>query len=116
LNEAREERGLPVVNSFWLSGCGVHRPVRARADVRVERALRAPALGEDWAAWVEAWQALDRGPLGDALQGLRRGKPLRLTLCGERHAQRFEAQAAPWLARLAQRWRAPALQPLLEAL
>jgi hypothetical protein len=116
LNEAREERGLPVVNSFWLSGCGVHRPVRARADVRVESALRAPALGEDWGAWVEAWQALDRGPLGDALQGLRRGKPLRLTLCGERHAQRFEAQAAPWLARLAQRWRAPALQPLLEAL
>jgi hypothetical protein len=116
LNEAREARGLPVVNSFWLSGCGLHRPVRARADVRVEHALRAPALGEDWAAWVEAWQALDRGPLGAALQGLRRGEPFHLSLCGERQAQRFEAKATPWLSRLAQRWRVPAPQPLLEAL
>jgi hypothetical protein len=116
LNEAREARGLPVVNSFWLSGCGVHQPVRRRADVHVERALRAPALGEDWAAWVEAWQALDRGALGAVLQGLDRGEPLRLSLCGERHAQRFEAKPTPWLARLGQRWRAPALPPLLEQL
>ena len=84
--------------------------------MQVERSLCAPALSEDWAAWIEAWQALDRGPLGDALQGLRRGEPLRLSRCGERHAQRFEAQTAPWLTRLAQRWRTPALQPLLEAL
>ena len=117
VNEAREARGLPVVNSFWLSGCGVHQPVRSGAEVHLERALRAPALGEDWAAWVEAWQALDRGLLAEALQGLRRGEPLSLSLCGERHAQRFETRTTPWLTRLGQRWgRAPALQPLLEPL
>jgi len=116
VNEAREACGLPAVNSFWLSGCGVHQPARSDAGVRVERSLCAPALGEDWAAWVEAWQALDRGPLGAALQALRRGEPLRLSLCGERHAQRFEAKSTPWPTRLAQRWRAPALQPLLEEL
>jgi hypothetical protein len=116
VNEAREARGLPAVNSFWLSGCGAHQPVRVGAELQFDTRLRAPALDEDWAAWVGAWQALDRGPLAGALQRVRQGERCCVSLCGERHAQRFESRPAPWLARLAQRWQAPALPPLLEAL
>jgi hypothetical protein len=34
------------------------------AGVQVDdKSLRQPALDEDWAAWCDAWQALDAGPI-----------------------------------------------------
>ncbi|MDP3083906.1 MAG: hypothetical protein Q8N44_09485, partial [Rubrivivax sp.] len=59
LNDEREARGLPVVNSFWLSGCGRRQPAAPAADLRIDERLRRPALAEDWTAWAAAWQALD---------------------------------------------------------
>ncbi|HEX7384841.1 MAG TPA: hypothetical protein VF291_11045 [Burkholderiaceae bacterium] len=104
-NEAREARGALAVNSFWLSGCGVHQPARDVPGLRVDDALRASALGEDWHAWRAAWRSLDAGPLAEALAAARRGDPVALTLCGERHAQRHESRPLGLVARLAQRLR-----------
>lgn len=104
LTEAREAAGLAAVNSFWLSGCGRLPSIEAATrptEIHVDERLRAPALAEDWAAWAEAWAALDAGPI-TAL----RGQPgARLTLCGERFAQGFEASPQGWWQRVSANWR-----------
>ncbi len=117
VNDQREARGALTVNSFWLSGCGVRQREAAPADLSIDAALRAPALAEDWAAWAEAWRALDdAGPIRALLQGADRGEPALLTLCGERHAQRLEAAPQALWARMTRGLRAPPVAPLLEAL
>ena len=68
----REARGQWPVNSFWLSGCGspadgARREPSGRARPRCAR----PALAEDWAAWRDAWQALDAGPTARAAERRR---------------------------------------------
>ncbi len=105
LNVEREARGLPVVNSFWLSGCGVVQPEAAH-DVQVDDRLRAPVLGQDVDAWRAAWAALDARVGAGGFD--------RLTLCGERAA----ATLAPAQRSLWQRWTAPKLsvQHLLSTL
>src|ERR1019366_6274753 len=55
VNEAREERDEPVVNSIWLSGCGRAQPAEAAASPEIAASLRAPLLAGDWASWAEAW-------------------------------------------------------------
>lgn len=96
-NEQREAQGLRPVNSFWLSGTGPTTPAApASADVQVIDTLHEPALAEDWAAWAEAWHALDAGPLAALLAEAQAGRPALLTLCGERHATRYAAQPRPW--------------------
>lgn len=114
LNDAREAAGLPTVNSVWLSHCGrlpdgASPPPSAQVDDR----LRQPALDEDWAAWCEAWRALDAGPI-DALA--RAGGDVRLTLCGERFAQTFMPARQGLWQRLAGRWQPPSATAVLEAL
>ena len=78
--------------------------------------LRTPALQDDWAAWAEAWHAIDAGPLHDLLLRARRGESVQLTLSGERHAQRYENSQRSWLAGLAARLRRPAATEALQAL
>lgn len=106
LNAGREARRQPVVNSFWLSGCGVAQP--ATGDVTVDERLRGPALAEDWAAWAKAWAQVDAElPT----------KPLtRLTLCGERGSLSADLPARSLLGRLTSRFGGPDLQRELEAL
>ena len=117
VNAAREQRGALAVNSFWLSGCGMAQPGQDDAGLCEDDRLRAPALAQDWAAWAEAWQALDRGPVADLLQRLGGGEAVALTLCGERVAQRFEPVAGGGVfTRLARRFRRPDVAALLEAL
>ena len=94
VNDAREARGLAPVNSFWLSGCGVHQDVRVPVDLRVDDRLRGSALAEDWATWQDAWRALD-AELEDA-----RGT---LTLCGERSSATWRLEAPSLWQRLTQR-------------
>lgn len=115
VNEAREAAGRLVVNSFWLSGCGRFQSADTDA-VTIDERLRAPLLAEDWAAWAEAWRALDAGPIAQALEVARRGGGVVVTLCGERHAQRFESEPRPLWDRLAARWRRPDVAALLETL
>ena len=115
VNEAREARGDPTINSFWLSGCGRHRAADVAA-VHVDLSLRTPLFMQDWAAWAEAWQALDAGPLSQFLAHIERGNDATLTLCGERHAQAFVHRPQPLMKRLRQRWTAPQPATVLEAL
>jgi hypothetical protein len=89
LNAQREAQGLLPINSFWLSGCGVAQVVTGSEPTSDAR-LRAPALADDWAAWVKAWDTLDAGPLAELLRRAERGEAVRLTLCGERSAASFE--------------------------
>ncbi|MEY4767110.1 MAG: hypothetical protein RI907_3783 [Pseudomonadota bacterium] len=93
LHDERQSRGLLPVNSFWVSGCGVVRePAPLQATVLTD--LRAPLLADDMPAWLDAWQALDAGPLAEAHAALDAGQPVTLTLCGERHARTWAHTAA----------------------
>lgn len=115
INERRETLGQLTVNSFWLSGCGVAQPVTGKAP-QVDDRLRGPALGDDWAAWVRAWDTLDAGPLAALAAACRNGADVRLTLCGERASVTWAStQRSAW-QRLAGIWRSPAVAPLLEPL
>lgn len=116
MNDERVGLGALPVNSFWLSGCGRAQPERTDPQRVVDTRLRAPALAGDWAAWAEAWRALDAGPLADAVQRHRAGQPVVLTLAGERFARRFEAAPRSLLARVKQRLSTPPASTVLEAL
>ena len=112
VNARRDAAGLPTVNSLWLSGCGAAAAVRGEAP-HVDDRLRAPALGEDWAAWADAWRALDAGPIAALLDG---ADDVVLTLAGERRAQPFERVGASAWQRLRAAWRRSAVHPLLDGL
>lgn len=115
INEQRQARGLLPVNSFWISGCGAAQAESGPAP-QVDERLRAPALAENWAAWVKAWDTLDQGPLAALLAQAQQGQPVTLTLCGERAAATWHnATRSPW-QRLQALWSRPALAPLLESL
>ncbi|WP_088278555.1 hypothetical protein [Ideonella sp. A 288] len=109
-NDAREAAGLPTVNSFWCSGSGrAAPPTEPATAATVDDRLRAPALGDDWAAWCEAWRALDAGPLAR----LANHPEAMLTLCGERRATRFEPRPRSlWQRVTASFQRVPATQAL----
>jgi hypothetical protein len=85
LNEARTARGLPALNSFWLSGCGVAQPEGGALPI-VDDRLRTPALAGDWSAWARGWAGVDAETLPGLAAALDRGEPSTLTLCGERAA------------------------------
>ena len=116
VNEAREERGALPINSFWLSGCGRHQPADAHATPDMASELRAPLLAGDWAAWAEAWRSLDAGALAALATRARQGGSVALTLCGERHAVRFETRPRPLWQRLRGAWQKSVPHELLAAL
>jgi len=115
INEQREARGELALNSFWLGGCGRFQSAD-EAAVQVDDTLRAPLLAQDWAAWAEAWQALDGGAIKALLDAAQRGESVTLTLCGERSAQRFENVVRPWHQRLRRHWNATLPHTVLAAL
>ncbi|OYU27986.1 MAG: hypothetical protein CFE41_08425 [Burkholderiales bacterium PBB2] len=108
LNQAREQRGVLAVNSVWISGCGRAEGGELPAQLQLDERLRAPLLAGDWAAWSEAWVALDAGPVARALDLARKSHPsLRLTLCGERFAQCYSLRPSGALQGLWQRLSPP---------
>lgn len=117
INDAREARGALPVNSFWLSGTGRSQAPAAAAPLpRVDERLRAPLLAEDWAGWAEAWQALDAQVLSALYAQATRGESVSLSLCGERHARRFDSvPRGPW-RRWSRAWRRVDCVAVLEAL
>jgi hypothetical protein len=114
-NDERERQGLLPVNSFWLSGCGVAQPTKANT-VQILDGLRQPALADDWAAWAQAWVALDAGPLQVLVQAAAQGQPVQLTLCGERCSRAFVNEPGGPVQRLLRTWRSPAVHTVLERL
>lgn len=96
LNDARELRGRPAVNSFWLTGAGaLDTPVAPNPALTIEPRLRAPALHQDADAWQAAWQAVDTGACQALLHRLQRGESVRLTLCGDHAAQTWCSDGKP---------------------
>jgi len=116
VNEAREARGELVVNSFWLSGCGRAQAVDTAATPRIDTTLRAPWLAGDWAAWADAWHALDAGAIAACLGHVGRGEATAITLCGERSAAHFALRPRPLWQRLHARWTGVEPQALLQGL
>ena len=112
VNARRETQGLSSINSVWLSGCGAPRTAHT-VEPLIDKSLRGPALGEDWAAWAEAWQALDAGPIAALLQ---RQDGAMLTLAGERHTRPFTLQHASAWRRLRSMWQRAPAHRVLEAL
>lgn len=106
LNLAREARRELTINSVWIGDIG--RSSGQPVDVTVDARLTAPLLNGDLAAWVEAWQRLDAGPLAQPLSSL--------TLAGERLARRFTAQPLSLIERLRRRWQGADAAAVLEAL
>jgi hypothetical protein len=95
ITDARAERGLPPVNSFWVSGTGAlpTRPVRfepvENKSVTTPTTLRDAALAENWPAWAQAWQQIDNQECADLLAASKGKNEVALTLCGERGAQNY---------------------------
>ena len=114
LNDEREQRGELTLNSFWLSGCGRAQP--ATTAVQFNESLREPLLAEDWAAWAQAWRALDAGDVATCLIAARAGEPVTLTLCGDRGAHRFESLPQGLWQRVGTRWKTSAPHTVLETL
>lgn len=114
-NDARAVQGLLPVNSFWLSGCGVAQ-ASAAPEPEVEDRLRAPALADDWPAWIAAWRVIDADALPRLFDAAARG-PARLTLAGERSWVAFEPDTRnAWHRLRALLEAAPSLPRLLETL
>ena len=107
LNDARETQGWQPVNSVWISGCGTDLGHALPAEVVVDARLRAPLLAGDWAAWADAWAALDAGPVATALARAQADLPVSITLCGERLAQTYSTTPRSAVQRLWQRLATP---------
>lgn len=121
LNDVREARGALPVNAIWLSGTGAlnsapHGPGWASAPGTVITALREAALKEDWATWASAWQALDALEIKALLDAHRRGKPVQLTLCGERHAQSWHPRPQTLIQKIRPFFGSPPVHSKLEQL
>lgn len=115
LNDARAAQRQTTVNSFWVSGTGAlptpntdQTAAPPPEAVTPFTSLRAAALRDDAAAWLDAWHTLDRTVLAAADP-----RTLTLTLCGEQQALTLANAADSWLARLRRRFTAPSLTQLL---
>ncbi len=107
VNDARQSRGVALVNSFWISGTGAlgvgpSAPARADAVMRADE-LRDAALHEDWAAWASAWHAVDATHCAGLLRAIEacgsdadRLAGCTLSLCGLRNALTLEAMRPSW--------------------
>ncbi len=92
VNDARAERGLLPVNSFWVSGSGVLAALPPAVPAPTQPlALLHAAQQEDWTTWASAWQHIDATDCAALLAALDQGQPVQLTLCGARSAQSFHA-------------------------
>ncbi len=103
LNDERAARRQLPVNSFWLSGTGAlpasHSGARPN-DISMPRSLAQAVFHDDWAAYAQAWAALDAGELARLLARQRAGETVRLTLCGERGAQTLESSRPGLFAKI----------------
>ena len=103
LNDARTaQRQLPV-NSFWLSGTGAlpaSYTCAVQNDISMPRSLAQAVFNDDWAAYAQAWAALDACELTQLLARQRAGETVRLSLCGERGAQTLESSRTGLFTRI----------------
>ena len=115
LNDARTERGLPVVNSFWVSGTGTPdvKPIDTK-PVLCNKSLKTSALQDDATRWIAAWQQLDR-QVSDMFAGLA-DDTIQLTLCGQDKAHTYSYLPQPWWKHLTRRLSKASLATYLQQL
>jgi hypothetical protein len=116
INDARAAKGLPTINSFWISGTGelpsATAPTAAKNECTVRHDLRTAALEDDATAWLAAWQALDSA----LLASLYAQPAITLTLCGENQAHTFSQISRPWWRKLHRQFTTPTPVQLLTQL
>jgi hypothetical protein len=118
LNEARQRGGLLPVNSFWVSGTGALPAGHAAASpgLQLSPYLRDAALVGDWRGWAAAWERLDARECERLLGELDRGRPVRMTLCGEAGARTWSSAVRSGWQRLTGLFLSPSPAKLLEGL
>lgn len=119
VNDARAASRQATVNSFWISGSGAlpeNFSPRPQPDVTVSRSLAQAAFNDDWAAYAQAWAALDAGEAARLLALQQGGNIVRLSLCGERHALTFETAKTGIFSRMTKLFGQQPLSAVLERL
>ena len=119
VNDARAARRQASVNSFWISGSGAlpesFKP-RPQPEVTVSRSLAQAVFNDDWAAYPQAWAALDAGEAARLLALQQSGDTVLLSLCGERHAITFETARTGIFSRMTRLFAPQPLPAMLEQL
>lgn len=119
VNDARAARRQATVNSFWISGSGAlpeNFSPRPQPDVILSRSLAQAVFNDDWAAYAQAWAALDTGEAARLLALQQGGDTVRLSLCGERHALTFETARTGIFSRITRLFGPQPLPAVLEQL
>jgi len=119
VNDTRAGKGQPTVNSFWISGSGALPEAfttKPQTDTTVSRSLAQAAFNDDWAAYAQAWAALDAGEAARLLALQQGGETVRLSLCGERHALTFETAKTGIFSRMTHLFGQQPLSAVLEQL
>ncbi|MGM9515994.1 hypothetical protein ACS5PK_17225 [Roseateles sp. DB2] len=104
LNAAREQAGQRPINSVWVWGCGSAVDHALPSGIEADQRLRPAWISGDWAAWAEAWRALDAQRIAPLLPALTSGTAT-LSLAGERQALTLYPQPRSWTQGLWQRLR-----------
>ena len=103
VNDARSDKRQQTINSFWLSGTGALQKGlqnRPTTDITLPRSLAQAALNDDWDAYSKAWATIDEGEVAQFLALQNAGTAVRLSLCGESHAQTFASSTPSIFARI----------------
>ncbi|MDO9113211.1 MAG: hypothetical protein Q7U63_05380 [Polaromonas sp.] len=119
VNDARAAKRQLAVNSFWISGSGALPDTfhaKAQPDTTVSRSLAHAAFSDDWAAYTQAWTALNASEGARLLALQQGGATIRLSLCGERNALTFETTSTGIFSRMKSLFGQQPLPVLLEQL
>ncbi|HYW56791.1 MAG TPA: hypothetical protein VE934_07515 [Polaromonas sp.] len=120
VNDARSARGQRGVNSFWISDSGAlpdnFSPAQLQPELTAPRTLAHAAFNDDWAAYAEAWAALDASEGARLLALQQSGETVRLSLCGERNASTFETSKTGILTTFTRLFGQPPFVSVLEQL
>ena len=84
--------------------------VRSLPETNVLKHLQAPAQQDDAYAWMQAWHAIDQGPLKTLLS---LGQQAQLSLCGETQAHTYQHQPQTLWQRLRKRMQPPSVASVL---
>lgn len=105
LNQERSAHQRTPINSFWISGTGaLAGHTHGTPACTLVTALQKAGANDDAPSWQQAWHDLDSGLLAQALQRVRAGHSMQLTLCGNTHAQSFALQAPSLWQRIQRRF------------
>jgi hypothetical protein len=118
VNDARGAQRQRSVNSFWISGSGALPAAvsTVAGEPNAPRSLAQAVFTDDWAAYAAAWAALDAGAVAQLLAHQKADQTVRLTLCGDSHAQTFESARPGLLQRMSNLFSPQPVQSVLEQL